>query len=100
MKRLVVLLIAMLAGGILGMGCGAELTVQTVVNTPDPGELPSPSDTSSAALLSGFGVSRGGDRYKIVQSLGGTVAKPVQESEGGVYTIKLQSGDPPSEDEL
>ena len=100
MQRLVALLIALSAIAVLGAGCGAELTVRNVIDVPDPEVIPSPSNTPSAAILSGFGVSRGGEHYKIVQSLGGAMAKPVQDSADGTYNIKLHETNPVVEDDL
>lgn len=99
-KRTIILMFALAMGIALLAGCGANMTVQNIVDNPNPEETPTLSDTSSAALLSGFGVTRGGDSYKIVQTLGGAIAKPVQQSEGGTYTIKLQAKESSSEDDL
>ena len=95
MKHLVIVLVSLVAAAVLFVGCGAQVTVQDIIDRPSPEPItPAPSDTTSAALLSGFGISQGGDHYRIVQSLGGPMAKPVQESEGGTYVIKRESSVP------
>ena len=94
MRSKIFVIMALIAAVIMAVGCGASMTVVREIEEPGPEPItPSPSDTSSAALLSGFGVSRGGEHYKIVQSLGGPMAKPVQESASGTYVIKDMSKD-------
>lgn len=64
--------------------CGGDITVTDEIVIPEP----PPSDARSAGVLSGFSYSRGGERYKIIQTLGSPTAETLQSSADGRYEVK------------
>lgn len=80
---ILLLLVALALGITLSAGCGAEMTVQK----KEP-LFAQPSEPPSAAVLSGGGLTTGGEHYKAVQTVGGELSKPNQSSEDGKYSIR------------
>ncbi len=72
----------MLAACAMSMGCGAEMTVEK----KEPA-LVTPQ-TNTAAALSGAGIAAGSEHYKLMQTLGAPMSKPVQDSEDGKYKVR------------
>ena len=75
--------LAILAGGWLAQGCGADMTVQKKEVI-----FVQPSEPGSAAVLSGASASSGDDIYQSPQTVGGPMAVPKQTSENGKYSIR------------
>jgi hypothetical protein len=64
--------------------CGGDISI-----TEDEYVLePPPSDARSVGILSGFEYSTGGERYKMVHSLGSPLAESLQTSASGRYEVK------------
>jgi len=70
------------AACVMSMGCGTEMTVEK----KEPA-LVAPR-TNSAAVQSGAGYATGGEHYKMMQTLGAPMSKPVQDSEDGKYKVR------------
>ncbi len=64
--------------------CGGDISITDEEFVLEP----PPSDARSVGILSAFEYSTGGDRYKMVHSLGSPLAESLQTSVSGRYEVK------------
>lgn len=80
----IILLLVLIAGMVLGFGCGASVTIVEEIAEIEP----PPSDVRTAGVISGAEYSTGGEHYKAVHTLGAPFAETIQTSENGRYQVK------------
>lgn len=83
MLKKVITIIALGVGAAFFGACGADMTVRDVETV-----FAEPGQPGSSGVLSGAGVSSGGEHYKSVQTLGSPTTTSKQKSEGGSYEVR------------